>query len=100
MVKGRIYKLANLDRNKRNNYLVSYNRGIKDGVGWLWTADYIPNESPSFKDGDAFVCLGKKKHVEPDTPDYGITTWYEAVGPDGKVHKITSSMRSAYFRNP
>ena len=100
MVKGRIYKIANLHKNKKNHRLVSWNQGVNDGIGWLWTADYRPDRLTSFQDGDAFVCLGKKKHVEPDTPDYGITTWYEAVGPDGKVHKITSSMRSAYFRNP
>ena len=102
MVKGRIYKLANLHKNKRNNLLVSYNQGIKDGIGWLWTSNYHPRrETLVFKDGDAFVCLGKKEHdVGVGNCYYGIHTWYEAVGPDGKIHKITPSMRSSYFRNP
>ncbi len=101
MVKGRIYKLANLDKNKVNHHLVSYNRGMKDGTGWLWTANYIPTQFRAFKNGDAFVCLGKKVHDDNDgQPHYGITTWYEAAGPDGNIHKITPSMRSTYFRSP
>ena len=39
MVKGKLYKLANLDKNKRNNWLTSYGAGQKDGIGWLWTAN-------------------------------------------------------------
>ena len=102
MVKGRIYKLANLHKNKRNNLLVSYSQGIEDGIGWLWTSSYHPNRnSLVFRDGDAFVCLAKKEHDDNDgQPYYGITTWYEAAGPDGKVHKITPAMRSSYFRSP
>ena len=104
MVKGRIYKIANLDKNKRNHHLVSWTQGVKDGIGWLWTSHYIPKGnslSGAFKDGDAFVCLGKKEIAGKGADSfYGIDTWYEAVGPDGKVHKITPSMRSTYFRNP
>ena len=102
MVKGRIYKVANLDKNKRNNYLISYNQGQADGGGWLWTSSYLlPTNNAVFADGDAFVCLGKKKHDDNEGQAYyGITTWYEAVGPDGKIHKITPSMRSTYFRSP
>jgi hypothetical protein len=103
MVKGRIYKLANLHKNKRNHLLVSYSQGLKDGIGWLWTSTNHPRRDELvFQDGDAFVCLGKKEHsdVPRDYPYYGITTWYEAVGPDGKIHKITPSMRSSYFRTP
>jgi hypothetical protein len=104
MVKGRIYKLANLHKNKRNHLLVSYTQGIEDGIGWLWTSNYHPRRhSLVFQDGDAFVCLGKKNHSDHGTGGvayYGITTWYEAVGPDGKVHKITPAMRSSYFRSP
>jgi len=101
MVKGRIYKIANLYKNKKNHRLVSWNHGMKDGVGWLWTSDYQPDHLTCFQDGDAFVCLGKKEHDDNEgQPYYGITTWYEAVGSDGKIHKITPSMRSTYFRNP
>ncbi len=101
MVKGRIYKIANLHKNKKNHNLVSWQHGVNDGIGWLWTADYIPNRFPTFKDGDAFVCLGKKEVAGKGGDScYGIDTWYEAVGPDGKVHKITPAMRSSYFRNP
>ena len=102
MVKGRIYKLANLDKNKRNNYLISYNHGQKDGIGWLWTSNHASMRTGGvFADGDAFVCLGKKKHDDPEGHGYyGIATWYEAVGPDGKIHRITPSMRSTYFRSP
>ena len=101
MVKGRIYKLANLDKNKKNNLLVSWNQGINDGIGWLWTSDYKPDRLASFQDGDAFVCLGKKGiPADEHSNNYGIDTWFEAVGPDGKVHKITPAMRSSYFRNP
>ena len=103
MVKGRIYKLANLDKNKRNNLLVSYNAGQKDGIGWLWTSNWADGASTHiFKNGDAFVCLGKKEAQEDNSPNahYGITTWYEALGPDGNIHRFTPSMRSAYFRNP
>ena len=101
MVKGRIYKIANLYKNKKNHRLVSWNQGMKDGVGWLWTSDYRPDRLTCFQDGDAFVCLGKKEHDDNEgQPYYGITTWYEAVGPDGKVHRITPAMRSTYFRNP
>ena len=101
MVKGKLYKLANLDKNKKNNLLVSWNQGINDGIGWLWTADYKPDRLTSFRDGDAFVCLGKKEiSADEHCNTYGIDTWYEAVGPDGKVHKITPAMRSSYFRNP
>jgi hypothetical protein len=102
MVKGRIYRLANLDKNKRNNLLVSYNAGQKDDTGWLWTSSYHPSRDQSvFREGDAFVCLGKKEHDDNNgQPYYGITTWYEAAGPDGKIHKITPSMRSTYFRSP
>jgi len=102
MVKGRIYKLANLDKNKRNNYLVSYNQGIPDGVGWLWSSNHASMRTNGvFADGDAFVCLGKKEHDDNGGQAYyGIHTWYEALGPDGKVHKITPSMRSTYFRSP
>ena len=101
MVKGRIYKIANLHKNKRNHHLVSWNQGVNDGIGWLWTSDYPPDPLACFQDGDAFVCLGKKEHDDNNgQPCYGITTWYEAVGPDGKVHKITPAMRSSYFRNP
>ena len=102
MVKGRIYRIANLDKNKRNNYLLSYNQGQKDGIGWLWTSSYLkPGDNGVFADGDVFVCLGKKEHDVRDRHGYyGITNWYEAVGPDGKVHRITPSMRSTYFRSP
>ena len=101
MVKGRIYKLANLDKNKRNNLLVSYNQGIEDGIGWLWTSNYHQRRDQLvFQDGDAFVCLGKKEHADGvGNCYYGITTWYEAVGPDGKIHRITPSTRTSYFRN-
>ena len=102
MVKGRIYKIANLDKNKRNHLLVSWNQGVQDGIGWLWTSHYIPSSTGRpFKDGDAFVCLGKKEVAGKGADAlYGIDTWYEAVGPDGKIHKITPSMRSTYFRSP
>jgi len=102
MVKGRIYKLANLNQNKRNHHLISWNQGVQDGIGWLWTSHYIPTgTSRAFKDGDAFVCLGKKESAGKGADClYGIDTWYEAVGPDGKVHKVTPSMRSSYFRSP
>ncbi len=101
MVKGRIYKLANLNKNKRNTLLVSY-KPSQTGMGWLWTSSYHPSRDQSvFREGDAFVCLGKKEHDDNDGQAYyGITTWYEAAGPDGKIHKITPSMRSSYFRSP
>jgi hypothetical protein len=100
MVKGKMYRLANLDKNKVNHILVSYAQGIKDGIGWLWTANYAYAHLSTFQDGDAFVCLGKKQ-ITADVPgnNYGINTWYEALGPDGKIHKITPSMRASYFRN-
>ena len=101
MVKGRIYKIANLYKNKKNHRLVSWNQGVNDGVGWLWTSDYRPDRLAYFQDGDAFVCLGKKEiSADEHCNTYGIDTWYEAVGPDGKVHKITPAMRSTYFRTP
>ena len=101
MVKGRIYKIANLDKNKRNNFLISYNRGMADGTGWLWTGDHRPSALSSFADGAAFVCLGKKEVAGKGADSlYGIDTWYEALGPDGKIHKITPSIRSSYFRSP
>jgi hypothetical protein len=100
MVKGKLYKLANLDKNKRNNWLTSYGHGLKDSKGWLWTSSYPYNHISTFKDGDAFVCLGKKETTNKEGEVHcGITTWYEALGPDGKVHKITPSMRTSYFRN-
>jgi len=101
MVKGRIYKVANLDKNKKNHWITSYSAGIKDGIGWLWTANYPYNHISTFKDGDAFVCLGKKQ-IAADEPSghLGIDTWYEALGPDGKVHRFTPAMRSSYFRSP
>ena len=100
MVKGRIYKIANLDKNKKNHYLISYNHGTQDGIGWLWTSNHqYPRTTGVFADGDAFVCLGKKECAK-DQGYYGIISWYEAVGPDGKIHKITPSMRSSYFRRP
>jgi hypothetical protein len=101
MVKGKMYKLANLDKNKRNHLLVSYAQGIKDGIGWLWTANYGYAHLPTFSDGDAFVCLGKKESdINPSGGFFsGIDTWYEALGPDGKIHRITPSMRTSYFRN-
>ena len=100
MVKGRIYKIANLDKNKRNNLLMSYAQGIKDGIGWLWTANYAYPHLSTFQNGDAFVALGKKERRNEGEDYYGIKTWYEALGPDGKIHKITPSMRSSYFRSP
>ena len=101
MVKGRIYKIANLYKNKKNHRLVSWTQGLKDGIGWLWTSDYQPHRLTSFRDGDAFVCLGKKEVPDDErNNNSGIDSWYEAVGPDGKVHKITHAMRSTYFRNP
>jgi len=103
MVTGKMYKVANLHKNKRNNLIVSYAQGIKDGIGWLWTSNYYPQPSRSltaFHDGDIFVCLGKKeRRTVEGAVHYGIDTWYEAVGPDGKIHKITPSMRTSYFRN-
>ena len=103
MVKGKIYKLANLDKNKRNNLLLSYNAGQKDGIGWLWTANWADSSSKHiFKNGDAFVALGKRD-IDEENPSpndyYGVTTWYEALGPDGNIHRFTPSMRSTYFRN-
>jgi len=104
MVKGKIYKLANLDKNKRNTLLISYNRGQKDGVGWLWTANWADNRTAHiFKDGDPFVALGKKEASPDDMSrraQYGITSWYEALGPDGKIHRFTPAIRSTYFRTP
>ena len=101
MVKGRIYKIANLHKNKKNHHLVSWNQGVNDGIGWLWTSDYVVPKRACLQDGDAFVCLGKKEVAGKGADSlYGIDTWYEAVGPDGKVHKITPAMRSSYFRNP
>jgi hypothetical protein len=99
MVKGKLYKLANLDKNKRNNLLMSYARGVKDGIGWLWTTEWATDTCTIFRDGDAFVCLGKKENHD-DSVYYGIPTWYEALGPDGKIHKFTPAMRSSYFRSP
>jgi len=100
MVKGRIYKLANLDKNKKNNFLISYNRGQLDGIGWLWTGNWADPTCITFKDGDAFVCLGKKQIAADEDSHLGIDTWYEALGPDGKVHRFTPAMRSTYFRTP
>jgi hypothetical protein len=101
MVKGRIYKIANLHKNKRNSLLVSYTQGIKDGIGWLWTSSYHPGGGkPIFRDGDIFVCLGRKEAEEDYDAIYGIDTWYEALGPDGNIHKFTPGMRSSYFRSP
>ena len=102
MVKGKLYKLANLDKNKRNNMLISYNAGQKDGIGWLWTANWADSSTKHiFKNGDAFVALGKKEHPAPEGVNhYGVTTWYEALGPDGKIHRFTPAMRSSYFRSP
>ena len=103
MVKGKLYKLANLDKNKRNNYLTSYNRGRKDGIGWLWTSNWVDSTCVTFKDGDPFVALGKKEGTIGGSSyenQCGIDTWYEALGPDGKIHRFTPSMRSAYFRSP
>jgi len=99
MVIGRIYKLANLDKNKLNNHLVSYAPSSLDTCGWLWTSSYRPHHNQAgFMDGAAFVCIAKVKQGETS---YGeITDWYEVLGPDGKIHKMTPSMRSSYFRNP
>jgi len=100
MVKGKLYKLANLDKNKKNNWLTSYGHGLEDGIGWLWTSSYPYNHISTFKDCDVFVCLGKKEYTTCEgAVHYGIKTWYEAVGPDGKIHRITQAMRSSYFRN-
>jgi len=102
MVKGRIYKIANLDKNKKNKFLTSYTRGRKDGIGWLWTANWVDSACTTFKNGDPFVALGKKVGTTEGTYENqcGITTWYEALGPDGNIHRFTPSMRSTYFRNP
>jgi hypothetical protein len=101
MVKGRIYKIANLDKNKKNHWITSYSAGIEDGIGWLWTANYPDIDRSTFKDGDAFVCLGKKERdTEEGAVHYGIKTWYEALGPDGQIHRFTPAMRSSYFRSP
>ena len=100
MVTGKLYKLANLDKNKKNKWLTSHEPGLKDGKGWLWTSDYPYDHISTFNDGDTFVCLGKKEWTTCEgAVHYGIKTWYEAVGPDGKIHKISPSMRTAYFRN-
>jgi len=101
MVKGKLYKLANLDKNKKNNWLTSYGHGLEDGIGWLWTSNYPYDHISTFKDGDAFVCLGKKQ-IAADSPGgyLGIDTWYEALGPDGNIHRFTLAMRSSYFRSP
>ena len=100
MVKGKLYKLANLDKNKKNHWLTSYSSGITDGIGWLWTSNYPYDHISTFKDGDPFVALGKKEATpENANGQYGIKTWYEALGPDGKIHRFTPSMRSTYFRN-
>tara|TARA_R110000744_G_scaffold230621_1_gene348818 strand:- start:333 stop:641 length:309 start_codon:yes stop_codon:yes gene_type:complete len=102
MVKGKLYKVANLDKNKQNNYLVSFRYGVRNGgMGWLWTDNLVqPPDTSIFKNGDVFVCLGKKEVQKGIAQFYGIDTWYEALGPDGKIHKFTPSMRSSYFRNP
>jgi len=101
MVKGKLYKLANLHKNKKNHWLTSYGHGIKDGKGWLWTANYPYDHISTFKDGDAFVALGKKdRDTEEGAVQYGVKTWYEALGPDGKIHRFTPAMRSSYFRSP
>ena len=100
MVKGRIYKLANLDKNKRDKRLVSYNHGMPDGIGWLWTSNPRAGYKTAFADGDIFVCLGKREHEARDNPYYGATRWYETVGPDGNIHRITPAIRSSYFRSP
>ena len=95
-----MYKLANLDKNKRNHLLASYSQGIKDGIGWLWSANYAYPHLSTFQNGDVFVCLGKKESAyETIDAVYGIDTWYEALGPDGKIHKFTPAMRTSYFRN-
>jgi hypothetical protein len=100
MVTGKLYKLANLDKNRRNKWLTSYGHGMEDGKGWLWTSNYPYTHISTFSDGDVFVCLGKKQiPIEDLSIHHNVTTWYEAVGPDGKIHKITPSMRTAYFRN-
>jgi len=100
MVKGKLYKLANLDKNKRNNFLISYARGQKDKVGWLWTGNWADPTCTTFKDGAHFVSLGKKQIAADEDSHLGIDTWYEALGPDGNIHRLTPSMRSAYFRSP
>ena len=100
MVKGKLYKIANLDKNKKNNLLMSYARGVKDGIGWLWTTEWGTSACTVFRDGDVFVCLGKKEVQTGIAEFYGIPTWYEALGPDGKIHRITPALRSSYFRNP
>ena len=102
MVKGKLYKLANLDKHKRHNMLISYSHGRKDGIGWLWTANWADSRTAHiFKNGDPFVALGKKEGDAPEGVNhYGVDTWYEALGPDGNIHRFTESMRSSYFRTP
>ena len=81
--------------------MTSYGHGVTDGIGWLWTANYPYDHISTFKDGDPFVCLGKKQiAADEDRHHLGIDTWYEALGPDGKVHRFTPAMRSTYFRSP
>jgi regulatory protein YycH of two-component signal transduction system YycFG len=99
MVIGKIYKVANLSKNKRNNHLTSYIPSSTDPHGWLWTSSYVPyRDHTGFTDGAVFVCIAKVKSGETS---YGeIIDWYEVLGPDGKLHKMTTAMRSQYFRSP
>ena len=100
MVKGKLYKVANLHKNKRNHLLVSYGHGAGEGVGWLWTTN-CELGTHTFKDGDIFVSLGKKVHANcEEATHYGVKTWYEALGPKGKIHRISPATRTSYFRSP
>jgi len=92
MVKGKLYKLANLHKNKRDNILVSF--AMHKSTPHLWACDGLglAQQRPMFEDGALFVCLGAEQGR--------MQLLYKVLDSTGQVHSITKATRSKYFRNP
>ena len=107
MVKGKLYKVANLHKNKWSNYLISGQDFGPGQRGILGPRDQTTAKRASslgwgcFQDGDVFVCLGTEKIRSATYVDYyGTDFWYNVVDAAGKIHRISPSMRKRYIRNP
>ena len=94
MVKGRMYMLQRIAKNKFENTMVM------DGTGYLRSTHIIGKSPRRYTDGDVFVCLSCEPLVRrPEIlKEYGQYWICSLLTPDGKVAKITSNGNKTKFK--
>lgn len=92
MVKGKLYRVSNLNKNKHYNVLAAH---MGTEPRFLWAANTTSpewDECRHYADGDLFLALGKAEQLGYQAPSYWV------AAPNGHKYRITGPTRKAYFR--